>query len=161
MNIWSLRNNLLDDEVLDERKKRYGGFDSVNSEGFAVYDMIADYTINSIISIQEIEKLFSGSPAYYKVKYDRNGITDISVDKIKRLGSLTSTGLNNRLDFFNAPLESDEYTVAELKDHEVKSRQYNIYKNLFFDGNLRETIIQMHGEKAWNDVKDLSKDDIK
>lgn len=161
MNIWSLRNNLLDDEVLDERKKRYSGFDSVNSEGFAVYDMIADYTINSIISIQEIEKLFSGSPAYYKVIYDRDGITDISVDKIKRLGSLTSTGLNNRLDFFNAPLESDEYTVAELKDHEVKSRQYNIYKNLFFDGNLRETIIQMHGEEAWNNVKDLSKDDIK
>ena len=161
MNIWSLRNNLLDDSVLADRKSRYNTFDSVNAEGFAIYDMIADYTINSIISIQEIEKLFSGSPAYYKVKYDRQGITDISVDKIKRLGSLTSTGLNNRLDFFNAPLETDEYTVAELKDHEVKSRQYKVYKDLFFDGNLRETVIQMHGEEAWNEVKDLSHEDIK
>lgn len=160
-NIWSLRNNLLDSSVLADRQNRYKGFDSVNAEGFAIYDMIADYTINSIISIQEIEKLFSGSPAYYKIKYDRDGITDISVDKIKRLGSLTSTGLNNRLDFFNAPLENDEYTVAELKDHEVKSRQYQVYKDLFFDGNLRETIIQMHGEQAWNEVKDSSHEDIK
>ena len=160
-NIWSLRNNLLDDSVLTDRWGHYKNFDSVNAEGFAIYDMIADYTVNSIISIQEIEKLFSGSPAYYKVKYDRQGITDISVDKIKRLGSLTSTGLNNRLDFFNAPLESDEYSVAELKDHEVKSRQYQVYKDLFFDGNLKETVIQMYGESAWNEVKDLSKEEIK
>jgi hypothetical protein len=52
----------------------------------------------------EVEKVFSGDPAYYKFSYDKGGLLDISVDKIKRLGALTSTGTNNRLDFFNDPI---------------------------------------------------------
>jgi len=46
---------------------------------------------------------------------------DSAVDKIKRLGALTSTGTNNRLDFFNDYVD-DNYTVAELNDHEVASK---------------------------------------
>lgn len=157
--IWSLRSKLLDDTILNERKQFYNTLDPTNAEGYAIFDMLADYTINSIISINEVEKLFSGAPAYYKVKYDEFGPIDVSVDKIKRLGSLTSTGLNNRLDFFNDPIR-DEYTVAELKDHEIMDKQYYIYEGLFTRGNIKETIQELEGEDAWNEVKDLSIQEI-
>lgn len=157
--IWSLRNKLLDDIELNSRKAFYSQLDPTNSEGYAIFDMLADYTINSIISINEVEKLFSGAPAYYKVKYDEYGPVDVSIDKIKRLGSLTSTGLNNRLDFFNDPIR-DEYVVAELKDHEIMDKQYYIYEGLFTRGNIKETIQELEGEDAWNEVKDLSIQEI-
>lgn len=157
--IWGLRNLLLDDTELAKRTQYYQSLDPNNAEGYAVFDMLSDYVINSIISISEIEKIFSGAPAYYKIKYDRTGITDISVDKIKRLGSLTSTGINNRLDFFNDPIRQ-EYKVAELKDHEIQSKQYYIYEGLFTRGNVKETIQELHGEEAWDKVKDLSIDEV-
>lgn len=157
--IWSLRNKLLDDVELNNRKAFYSQLDPANAEGYAIFDMLADYTINSIISINEVEKLFSGAPAYYKVKYDQYGPVDVSIDKIKRLGSLTSTGLNNRLDFFNDPIR-DEYVVAELKDHEIMDKQYYIYEGLFTRGNIKETIQELEGEDAWNQVKDLSIQEI-
>lgn len=157
--IWSLRNKLLDDVELNNRKAFYSQLDPTNAEGYAIFDMLADYTINSIISINEVEKLFSGAPAYYKVKYDQYGPVDVSIDKIKRLGSLTSTGLNNRLDFFNDPIR-DEYVVAELKDHEIMDKQYYIYEGLFTRGNIKETIQELEGEDAWNKVKDLSIQEI-
>lgn len=157
--IWSLRNKLLDDVELNNRKAFYSQLDPTNAEGYAIFDMLADYTINSIISINEAEKLFSGAPAYYKVKYDQYGPVDVSIDKIKRLGSLTSTGLNNRLDFFNDPIR-DEYVVAELKDHEIMDKQYYIYEGLFTRGNIKETIQELEGEDAWNQVKDLSIQEI-
>lgn len=154
--VWSMRNVLLDSKELNRRQARYTSFDAQNAQGYAIFDMIADYTINSIISINEVEKLFSGSPAYYKVKYDKDGITDVSVDKIKRLGSLTSTGLNNRLDFMRDRLDSDEYTVAELKDHEIRDKQYSVLEELFTRSYIKETIQQFNGQDAWNEVKDLS-----
>lgn len=157
--IWSLRNKLLDDVELNNRKAFYSQLDPTNAEGYAIFDMLADYTINSIISINEVEKLFSGAPAYYKVKYDQYGPVDVSIDKIKRLGSLTSTGLNNRLDFFNDPIR-DEYVVAELKDHEIMDKQCYIYEGLFTRGNIKETIQELEGEDAWNQVKDLSIQEI-
>ena len=157
--IWSLRNSLLDDNELIERTKAYTNIDPNNAEGYAIFDMIADYTINSIISITEIEKLFNGSPAYYKVKYDENGIIDSSVDKIKRLGALTSTGLNNRLDFNNNPIRQ-EYVVAELKDHEIQDKQYYEFERLFTRGNIKETIQELEGEAAWDKVKHLSIQEI-
>lgn len=157
--IWSLRNKLLDDVELNNRKAFYSQLDPTNAEGYAIFDMLADYAINSIISINEVEKLFSGAPAYYKVKYDQYGPVDVSIDKIKRLGSLTSTGLNNRLDFFNDPIR-DEYVVAELKDHEIMDKQYYIYEGLFTRGNIKETIQELEGEDAWNQVKDLSIQEI-
>lgn len=157
--IWSLRNKLLDDIELNSRKAFYSQLDPTNAEGYAIFDMLADYTINSIISINEVEKLFSGAPAYYKVKYDEHGPVDVSIDKIKRLGSLTSTGSNNRLDFFNDPIR-DEYVVAELKDHEIMDKQYYIYEGLFTRGNIKETIQELEGEDAWNEVKDLSIQEI-
>ena len=158
--IYSMRNVLLDTKIVEDRKQRYTQFDAVNAEAYAILDILSDYTINSIISIQEVEKLFSGAPAYYKVKYDEKGLVDVSVDKIKRLSSLTSTGINNRLDFFNDQLDSDEYTVAELKDHKIRDKQYNELEKLFTRGNIKEVIQENVGQQAWDEVKNLSVKEI-
>lgn len=144
---YGLRNSLLDIREVDSRSRYYAKNDrlSANAEGYAIYDMIADYTVNSIISINEIEQLFSGDPAYYKWAYDSNGVTDISIDKIKRLGALTSTGTNNRLDFDET---FGSYTVAELKDYEVGSKTYDQIKELFIRGNVKSVVKQFFGEQA-------------
>lgn len=152
---WGLRNKLLDDVELEKRKQAYAQFDATNAEAYAIIDMLADYMNNSIISVMEIEKIFSGDPAYYKFSYDEHGLLDISVDKIKRLGALTSTGINNRLDFFNDPIRQD-YTVAELQDYEVASKQYDVYEDLFLKGSIKEAVQQIEGIDAWEKVKDLS-----
>lgn len=130
-----------------------------NAEGFAIWDMFADYVVGSIMSVTEIEKLFSGDPAYYKVIYSEQGMTDNSVDKIKRLTALTATGTNNRLDFFNAEVPT-EYTVTEFADHEIRSKQWDELEGLFIRGNIKETIQELEGEDAWNEVKDKTVQEI-
>lgn len=157
--IWSIRNSLFDTNQVASRRNYYQQIDPTNAEGYAVYDLLADYTINSIISVMEVEKLFSGDPAYYKVQYNQYGPVDTSIDKIKRLGALTSTGLNNRLDFNFDPID-DEYTVAELKDHEIAERQYFELEQMFTRGSIKETIQELEGEEAWNEVKDLKIEEI-
>ena len=79
--------------------------------------------------------------------------------QIKRLGALTSTGLNNRLDFNNDPIRQ-EYVVAELKDHEIQDKQYYEFERLFTRGNIKETIQELEGEEAWDKVKRLSVQEI-
>lgn len=153
--IWGIRNVLLDDSEVESRKSSYIQIDPSNAEAYSVLDMLSDYMINSIISVMEVEKVFSGDPAYYKFSYDKGGLLDISVDKIKRLGALTSTGTNNRLDFFNDPIRQD-YTVAELQDYEVASKQYTVYEELFTRGSIKEAIQQLEGIEAWDNVKDLT-----
>lgn len=153
--IWGIRNVLLDDSEVESRKSGYTQIDPSNAEAYSVLDMLSDYMINSIISVMEVEKVFSGDPAYYKFSYDKGGLLDISVDKIKRLGALTSTGTNNRLDFFNDPIRQD-YTVAELQDYEVASKQYVVYEELFTRGSIKEAVQQLEGIEAWDNVKDLT-----
>lgn len=153
--IWGIRNVLLDDSEVESRKSSYTQLDPSNAEAYSVLDMLSDYMINSIISVMEVEKVFSGDPAYYKFSYDKGGLLDISVDKIKRLGALTSTGTNNRFDFFNDPIRQD-YTVAELQDYEVASKQYAVYEELFTRGSIKEAIQQLEGIEAWDNVKDLT-----
>lgn len=141
-----LTNKLLDDDVIAERAKYYKNKDYAYPQHMAIADIIAQYTANSIISINEIERVFSGNPAFYKWNYDEDGIIDASIDKIKRLGSLTSTGINNRLDFED--FDSD-YVCAELKDFEIGSRQFkDTLVPLFVDSSIREVVKQVHGITA-------------
>ncbi len=111
-----------------------------------IIDIIADNTINTIVSINEIERLFNGDPAYYKWTYNENGLVENSIDKIKRLGALTSTGTNNRLDIEGVPTE---YTCTELKDFEKGSDMYiETIKPLFFRGNVITAVKQLYGQDA-------------
>lgn len=141
-----LVNKLLDDDLIKERAEYYSKKGYKNSQHIAIIDIISQYTNNSIISISEVERVFSGNPAFYKWNYDQFGIIDASIDKIKRLGSLTSTGINNRLDFEDF---DPMYTCAELKDFEIGSRQFkDTLVPLFIDSSIREVVKQVHGIQA-------------
>ena len=108
---------------------------------------IANHTAATMISIIELEKVFSGDPAFYKWKYQKskqkvriseNGMTffsSVSIlkekdsDKIKRLGALLSPGANIRTDYnediTNDPkykgLKGDKYTVLNINDFQSES----------------------------------------
>ena len=108
---------------------------------------IANHTAATMISIIELEKVFSGDPAFYKWKYQKskqkvriseNGMTFFSSvkilkekdsDKIKRLGALLSPGANIRTDYSegitNDPkykgLKGDKYTVLNINDFQSES----------------------------------------
>ena len=139
-------NKLLDDRIIKNRAAHYNRLGYKDGNHMAIMDMIAQYVANTIISVNEVERVFSGNPAFYKWIYDENGIVDASVDKIKRLGSLTSTGINNRLDFED--FDSD-YVCAELKDFEIGSRQFtDTLVPMFVDSSIREVVKQVHGIKA-------------
>ena len=141
-----LVNKLLDDDLIKERAEYYSKKSYKNPQHVAIIDIISQYTNNSIISISEVERVFSGNPAFYKWNYDQFGIIDASIDKIKRLGSLTSTGINNRLDFEDF---DPMYTCAELKDFEIGSRQFkDTLVPLFIDSSIREVVKQVHGIQA-------------
>lgn len=141
-----LVNKLLDDDLIKERAEYYSKKGYKNPQHIAIIDIISQYTNNSIISISEVERVFSGNPAFYKWNYDQFGIIDASIDKIKRLGSLTSTGINNRLDFEDF---DPMYTCAELKDFEIGSRQFkDALVPLFIDSSIREVVKRVHGIQA-------------
>lgn len=108
---------------------------------------IANHTVATMISIIELEKVFSGDPAFYKWKYQKSkqkvrisekGMTFFSnvkilkekdSDKIKRLGALLSPGANIRTDYSeditNDPkykgLKGDKYTVLNINDFQSES----------------------------------------
>lgn len=112
----------------------------------AIVEIIADNTINTLISINEIERLYHGDPAFYKWEYNNHKLLQNSIDKIKRLGALTSTGTNNRMDIPGMP---EDYTCAELNDFEKGSDMYvNTIKPLFFRGNVITAVKQLHGQDA-------------
>ena len=141
-----LTNKLLDDDLINSRAEYYKKKGYKNPQHVAIIDIISQYTNNSIISINEVERVFSGNPAFYKWNYDQFGVIDASIDKIKRLGSLTSTGVNNRLDFEDF---DPMYTCAELKDFEIGSRQFkDTLVPLFVDSSIREVVKQVHGIQA-------------
>ena len=139
-------NKLLDDRIIKNRAAHYTRLGYKDGNHMAIMDMIAQYVTNTIISVNEVERVFNGNPAFYKWIYDENGIVDASVDKIKRLGALTSTGINNRLDFEDF---DSEYVCAELKDFEIGSRQFtDTLVPMFVDSSIREVVKQVHGIKA-------------
>ena len=89
----------------------------------AIQEYIADCSIKHMQSMQEYQRLFSGSKSFYKWNDNGKYITDISVDYTKRRGGDISTGGVNVTDI--DPLEGMEelgtYRCIEVKDYEVES----------------------------------------
>lgn len=146
-NIFSLKNKLLDQTEIDNLTEKYKGSSNPdianNAHSIAVLDMIADYAINSAVSVTEFEKLFSKDPAYHKD-------TDA---KIKRLSAVSSTGDNLRTDWaIGHPLSGrTTFTVAALNDNMVKSSIADHLYDLFFENYKRDYIKEYLGvseEKA-------------
>lgn len=89
----------------------------------AIQQYIIDCSIKHMQSMQEYQRLFSGSKSFYKWKDDGKFVTDISIDYTKRRGGDISTGGVNVIDI--DPLEGMEelgtYRCIEVKDYEVES----------------------------------------
>ncbi len=116
-----------------------------------VLSVIGNYTLQSMISIIEIEKVYSGDPAFYKWKYTRSSerrvvndravdlqiLTDKDSDKIKRLGGLLSPGAELREDFTEEEyqrfpwLRGNKYVNANIKDVVADSIYFNEVKDIF------------------------------
>lgn len=122
-----MKNRLLDEMELERRAIPYVNSAEPelqnNAETYAILDMLADYAVNSMISIMEFEKIFAKDPAYYK-NVD---------DKIKRLGEVLSTGTNLRIDWEAGSdmIGRTDYTSAEINDVMASSPQFAELEKLF------------------------------
>lgn len=95
----------------------------------AIVAMMSDISTRSIISVQEVERLFGGHPAFYKWQYSENELEDRQTDELKRLGGLISTGANPRTDFQDD--SESKYTCAQVDDFVVSSEADKMH-----DGNI-------------------------
>ena len=149
------------------------------------YSAVANHVANSMISVLEVEKVFTGDPAYYKYIKSKDNVEltfnlpntteqytiEVSsiqskyVDKIKRLGSILSPGLNLRTQFSKEMLASfpelkkTQYTFVDLHDIEVPSLFLEEIKHRFkvqeFVNRVRSTQFKLPEIKGSN----LSKTD--
>ena len=89
----------------------------------AIQQYVLDCSIKHMMSMQEYQRLFSGSKSFYKWKNNGTHVTDISVDYTKRRGGDISTGGVNiyDLDPLDGMEELGTYRCIEMKDYEVES----------------------------------------
>lgn len=120
------------------------------AESLAITMYMNDISNKAIMSGQEMERLFSGNPAFYKWTYDDKGhLVDRTVDELKRLGGLGSTGNNNFVQLTNIHRKyldkngnfTGKYRCAEVNNEEVSSPQYEEMKEKMYEGQLRSLII--------------------
>jgi len=90
-----------------------------------------DISNKAIMSGHEFERVFSGNPAFYKWGYDdaTGALVDRTVDELKRLGGIVSTGNNNFVELQDVPSKYlDEegrfkgtYVAAEVDNELIES----------------------------------------
>ena len=157
------RNKGLNDKVIKslklsymEKYKTYPAFTEQMAESMAITAYINDISNKAIMSGQEMERLFSGNPAFYKWTYDDAGrLIDRTVDELKRLGGLGSTGNNNFTQLAEFPSKyldknghfTGKYVCAEVDNEEVGSPQYEEMKEKMYSGQLRSLIIDQEVAK--------------
>lgn len=133
-----------------EKYKGVTGFTDQICESLALTVYLNDISNKAIMSGQEMERLYSGNPAFYKWKYDDNGnLIDRTVDELKRLGGLGSTGNNNFTQLKNIPVKyldkngdfTGKYICAEVDNEEVSSPQFEQMSIEMYEGQLRQDII--------------------
>ena len=176
----NLNNYAVPQEIIDKYKKKIKdqGFDSKikgkDEETAVLYSIVANYTVNSMMSILEFEKVFAGDPAWYKTKNykeqrkveceytSETGKTakytvsldiqkDSFTDKIKRLGSLMSPGQEIRTDFSQEELAADptlfakQYVNVDVKDLKYKSLVFDEIERQFKTQLLEDAIRMEYG----------------
>jgi hypothetical protein len=123
-------------------------------ESMAVVAYLNDINAKSIMSIEEVMRLYTGIPQFFKWKYGNDGVlADLHSDLVKRLGGLGSTGDSNRLDLPN--IERD-YVCAEIEDQNIKSDMYDAFKEGFLDNEYRITVFQQEIDNAYGKLSKMS-----
>lgn len=133
--------NVIDDITNRLVSLRIPGFDARKN---AIYEAIAQYSVNTIVSSIEFQKIISKDPAYYKHKSDES----------KRLGGFNSTGSNSREDFpadhwINSEentCKDGQYNVVELNDVKIKSNYVDDLYDLFYDAYVKDYTEQYKGK---------------
>lgn len=132
-NYYSLQNVGLSWNEFNSIRQALAGTEGITTieqmNAAAVVAMMSDISTRSIISVQEVERLFGGHPAFYKWKYSENELEDRQTDQLKRLGGLISTGANPRTDFQDD--SESQYTCAQVDDFMVSSEADKMH-----DGNI-------------------------
>ena len=112
----------------------------------AIVAYINDLSNKALISGHEVERLFAGNPAFYKWKYDNDGnLIDRTVDELKRLGGMVSTGTNNFEGLVGLPdrYQKGVYVSAEVNNEMIESPQVEYMRPLVYTGQLRQTAYSM------------------
>lgn len=112
----------------------------------AIVSYINDLANKALISGHEVERLFAGNPAFYKWKYDDDGnLIDRTVDELKRLGGMVSTGTNNFEGLVGLPerYQKGTYVSAEVDNEMIESPQVEYMRPLVYTGQLRQTAYSM------------------
>lgn len=132
-NYYSLQNVGLSWNEFNSIRQSFAGTEGITTleqmNAAAVVAMMSDISTRSIISVQEVERLFGGHPAFYKWKYSENELEDRQTDQLKRLGGLISTGANPRIDFQDD--SESQYICAQVDDFMVSSEADKMH-----DGNI-------------------------
>lgn len=153
-NYYSLKNVGLSWNEFNSIKQSLAGTEGITTleqmNAAAVVAMMSDISTRSIISVQEVERLFGGHPAFYKWKYSENELEDRQTDQLKRLGGLISTGANPRTDFQDDA--ESQYTCAQVDDFVVSSEAdkmhdsniddayQNSVEKMFVQANTKEAV---------------------
>lgn len=144
-NYYSLQNIGLSWNEFNSIRQSFAGTEGITTleqmNAAAVVAMMSDISTRSIISVQEVERLFGGHPAFYKWKYSENELEDRQTDQLKRLGGLISTGANPRTDFQDDA--ESQYTCAQVDDFMVSSEADKMH-----DGNI-DDVYQNSVEKMF------------
>lgn len=112
----------------------------------AIVAYINDLSNKALISGHEVERLFAGNPAFYKWKYDDDGnLIDRTVDELKRLSGMVSTGTNNFEGLVGLPdrYQKGVYVSAEVDNEMIESPQVEYMRPLVYTGQLRQTAYSM------------------
>lgn len=175
-----VKNLALDESVVNERAELFNGSEKIKKSN-AIVDTIANYFANSIMSTIEFEKVYTKDPAYYKWVKDEtnNTFSDKTIDKIKRIREVLSTGVIPRTDFESSGKDGDtEFVTGTLNDVKTAANTYEKLQTLADKSFAVNLLREMHNltddeaikiyenpdlfaDAKYNDVKDalLSKKD--
>ena len=157
-----LINKLLDNKVFEYYKQIYqqSAIEAVanNAERYAIITMIGNHMINTNVSVIETEKIITGDVAFFKN----------DDDKIKRLGSVLSTGDNLRTQWhyetepdnknsYDYLKNRQTYTATVINDNEIPSNQFEELKNLFTTAYTRNLLAEKEGLSE-QQIDELMKD---
>lgn len=172
---YNFKNVGLDDDVIQAiYNKLTQGYTNISEQekdrlmSLAIINYINDISNKHIMSIHEVEKVFTGNPSFYKWKYDKEGnLTDRTVDELKRLGGPNSTGQNNFTELQDVPTKyldsegnfSGEYVCAEVDNEMVQSSMYEELVEQMYNGELLTAVYNFSGGKIDN-IEQLSKEEL-
>ena len=150
--------------IFAEYERQYKGYPKEASDAAQndiIYSMIANFVTGYAISIEEVEKCFTGDPAFYKWKSDSEvGIFQRDVDKIKRLSSVLSTGTNLRTSWGqNDSRNSTKFTSAVMSDNTIGS-EYHAKLLSIFKADAARTMLKKNNPSLTDDeLFELTSDD--